>query len=272
MDINHYIKKHLFFIVAGIILVLVCVIGISIIGYSFMQKKEVKVATWNVKRCEYQMMRRHTELLKILIEKDCDIIALQEAGLDFYSLIDNDKFKKYQYTSYCEGLIVLSKYPIITQKCNFDISLQCRPILIVDILYNDKILRVIDVHLDSFKIYKNIRFKQIEYLKKQINCENVIVLGDFNINDADPENEKLDEILIDSWKALYFDDKGYTWNKEKNYLARVSSAWDDPNERIDRIFVNHAEWLDSMELLGTEPIDDNLWPSDHFGLLGVFKI
>ena len=95
---------------------------------------------------------------------------------------------------------------------------------------------------------------------------------DFNINDADPENEKLDEILIDSWKALYFDDKGYTWNKEKNYLARMSSAWDDPNERIDRIFVNHAEWLDSMELLGTEPIDDNLWPSDHFGLLGVFKI
>lgn len=88
------------------------------------------------------------------------------------------------------------------------------------------------------------------------------------------------------WKDLWLsvegntEENGYTFDGKVNALVS-SKAF---QSRLDRMYfyagptplreafeASSSAVLDSMQIVGKEPISDGLWPSDHFGLLASFK-
>ena len=101
----------------------------------------------------------------------------------------------------------------------------------------------------------------------------VVFMGDTNI--ISKEQKVFDEIIPDDWKD-YFIEFGspkileYTYDHTKNNNVRIPVK-----SRLDRLyFKNLSELLDpySFAFLGQEPTRNNLFQSDHFGILATFEL
>lgn len=250
-----------------IFLFILCIVLLSIgLGFStLLFRSKLKVITWNTLMATYNVDERHKKIIEILHNENPDVIALQEINVSFFYTLKKE-FPKYEHNSYCEGSITFSKYPILYSKCVFPPTLQIRPILIVDLLVEHTVIRIINVHLDSFTIFNHMREKQIDYINKNLLYENTILLGDFNFNDTGKEWELIQPEFIDIWRFFYPDIPGYTWDIEKNKMAY------DFSERIDLILCKGNLIPINIKMIGTEPFKDNLWPSDHFGLVTEIMI
>lgn len=82
-----------------------------------------------------------------------------------------------------------------------------------------------------------------------------ILMGDLNAQPDDPALKLLAGAgLTDAWAAKYPDEPGYT--------HEANGQW----ERIDYVWTPPGVTIQSGQLIGTEPNDDGIYASDHFGL------
>ncbi|KAJ0401476.1 hypothetical protein P43SY_000081 [Pythium insidiosum] len=102
--------------------------------------------------------------------------------------------------------------------------------------------------------------------------------------DATPTTDPATRGLPPKWRDLWLsvdghtEENGYTYDGVRNRMIRNRAY----RSRFDRMFYYPsahvaAGWrgvqdvLTRVELVGTEPITDGVWPSDHFGVLSSFE-
>lgn len=70
---------------------------------------------------------------------------------------------------------------------------------------------------------------------------------------------------VDAWEMLHPDLPGYTEDTELNAM-RLALSGKQKQVRFDRVLCKGLEPV-HIELVGTEPFADGVWPSDHFALV-----
>jgi hypothetical protein len=124
-------------------------------------------------------------------------------------------------------------------------------------LKNDKKLILCVSHLQGFKYFYNNRKQQLNYLYKLFEGEsNVLIFGDLNLHYLEEDNY-IHNDYIDCWKELNKDDKGYTYDSEKNLMIyeKNTCALEYRKMRLDRILLK-SDFLIPKEisLYANEPI------------------
>lgn len=260
----------------------------SLANASLVYSSDLRVISYNVWFNQSTAKQRIPEILDIIAEKKADIIALQEAEswiLDF--IINDRRFNEYQliyhktwryhlFGSLSGGLLFLSRFEPKSIHYQALPSSMGRGMLSFKSRLADIELCVTSVHLDSMLDDTQQRIEQLIQIEKyHASCENVILLGDFNFGDADPENNILANHYRDVWKALHPEQAGFTWDLNNNSLARTNSFVGEGSSRLDRIFVKSQRLQEKMiEILGTRSFSSSygsLYPSDHFGLMSVIE-
>lgn len=135
------------------------------------------------------------------------------------------------------------------------------------------------VHLtsDSSSNSQAKRAKQLETLFALTkNYNTCVCAGDFNFGDGE-ENEGVNwGELKDTWKLLKNEEDGFTYDPEKNGLAKITSLT-GRSRRLDRV-IFRSPYLDpkKVQLIGTNSylVKDNVQvhPSDHYGLFVEFSL
>src|SRR5437773_7767841 len=111
----------------------------------------------------------------------------------------------------------------------------------------------------------------------------VIFAGNFN-SDAESSDAAanpaypilLSAGFVDTWKELHPNDPGFTWPL---HGEDPFTSFSNPNERIDLVFSRDGRkglMPFNVDLIGNDQSTDltpsGLWPSDHAGLIGSFKL
>jgi endonuclease/exonuclease/phosphatase family metal-dependent hydrolase len=120
-----------------------------------------------------------------------------------------------------------------------------------------------------------VRARQLDDVFPSLDgAECAIFAGDFNFGDGElPDTAHLDPRYLDLWSVLHPRDPGFTWDIEASDLARRGSFPGEPSRRLDRILLRSVFFRPtSIRIVGNEPLADrDLFPSDHFGLIGVIS-
>lgn len=132
---------------------------------------------------------------QIIIENDCDIASFAELEVDANILIASLHGKGFKYyhipSPGCERLTILSKYELADVE-NYAESYyytfkvfphpHLKSILIAFVHFPSKLHADLYDHLGEASDLK----EAIEEMESIVNCENTIILGDFNMNPFDP--------------------------------------------------------------------------------------
>jgi len=121
----------------------------------------------------------------------------------------------------------------------------------------------------------------------------VILMGDFNdLSDSEPIGIVLQAGFIDTYPAVNFDPiggPGYTWdellntNIQTHYLTSllptIREGWQEEKptagarrDRIDYIFARGDELKIKASKVVLNQLENNLHPSDHFGVMTIFEV
>jgi len=195
------------------------------------------------------------------------------------------------------GQILLSKHPFRTLICCFSPK---KNLIIGHFLINGVSTMVPVVHLTSdHEKYgpnpgSNKRKIQLDIIHDAVNFKynskviseddkrpDCFLLGDFNQDDPQSEDETLNRGFRDAWTTLYPTDPGITFDTENNFLARLNSK--KHPRRLDRIYIRSDQWKEQKLLIfgnkakelppevpGEDPIQ--LFPSDHYGLFALLDV
>jgi len=247
---------------------------------------QLSVVTYNVWFDSATAEQRVPKILDVVAAKNADIIAFQEVESWFIDALEaDDRFKPYHFAaergwfnSVKGGLLVLVKTELLQQHYLALPSNMDRGLLQLETEIEGVRLCVATVHLDSMLDDSKLRIRQLEAVSKQTSqCNDLILLGDFNFGDGEVENNKINPGYRDAWKQLKPNDRGYTWNVIESNLARQNSFPSEGSRRLDKVYVmggaliaHHAEIIANTAF--TSPTGQRLLPSDHFGLFVVFKI
>ena len=126
---------------------------------------------------------------------------------------------------------------------------------------------IANVRLESKEEATKVRESQLVQTLYMIgeNCDDTVVVGDLNIQDMDGTVN-----LLGGWEDAWLasgksSESGNTFNPQKNSFV---SRGGQPS-RPDRAFYRLSLYgIDSIELVGTEPVDEgDLFISERFGLL-----
>jgi tyrosyl-DNA phosphodiesterase 2 len=236
-----------------------------------------RIASWNVWFDDHQAAARHRGLLSELRRRDVDVIALQEVTQELLDTLLAERWIRSDYqVSELQvigyDVIILSRLPISRVATMLLPSAMGRRLIVAELACG---LEVATTHLESTAPMAAARAAQLaivcDYLGKR---GDTVVVGDMNFEpDAPAENAALDARFVDVWPALRPDDPGYTVDPIRNPM-RLASAGTPRQRRIDRVFARTARWSPRhIDLLGTEPIDDQqTFVSDHFGLEVEFAV
>ncbi len=248
------------------------------------RRRTLTLLTYNVLGERAVSPERVTRLLEIIRDADADVIALQEVAPWFFERLQKEPWvaKEYQGTTaygrplVAKGLYILSRIPIEQVAHGALPGRQGRMMLAAYLKVNGRWLAVGTVHLESPLKSAQTRatqlYKVFPYLVKS---PDAVLLGDFNFGDgAEPETSRLDRSYRDLWRELHPGEPGFTWNIEKNGLARRGSFRGETSRRLDRILVRSNVWrAKDIRIIGDEAMgaDGKLFPSDHFGLVATLE-
>ena len=241
--------------------------------------------TYNVLADRAAEGERVPALLKALEESDADIIALQEVAPWFLRTLLAEPWVKDDYHTtmaqdeplVARGLFILSKHPIERAYAQQLPGRQGRAVLVAAIDVHGRRTLVATVHLESPLDAGQTRASQLDIAFGLLaDSGEAILLGDFNFGDGEkPEAGHLDKSFPDMWLALRPTDPGFTWNIEKSQMAAQGSFPGETSRRIDRILVKSKLWRPrSIRIIGNEPVVSgrrDVFPSDHFGVVGVLE-
>jgi tyrosyl-DNA phosphodiesterase 2 len=230
-----------------------------------------RIASWNVWFDDHQAAERHRALLAELHRRDVDVIALQEVTQQLLDTLLAERWIRSDYqVSELQvigyDVVILSRLPISRVATILLPSAMGRRLIVAELACG---LEVATTHLESTAPMAAVRAEQLaivfDYLGTRADS---VLVGDMNFDpDAPAENAALDARFVDVWPALRPDDPGYTIDSIRNPMRLAPTAV-PRQQRIDRVFARTARWTPRrIDLLGTDPIDDQqTFVSDHFGL------
>lgn len=248
------------------------------------EKRELALLTYNVLADPVSAKRRIPPLLKLLDESDADIIALQEVAPWFMKMLLAEKWvseKGYHFTKDGQrilmpgGQLIMSKHKIEKATWRILPGRQRRTVLVATLRINGRRMDVATTHMESYLEDGPTRAKQLDAIFPLLkDADDAVFLGDFNFGDGEkPDTDHLDKNYTDMWLALKAKKPGFTWNIETSDMARKGSFPGEKSRRIDRILLRSKGWTPkAIEIIGDQPVapgNKNLFPSDHFGLIGT---
>lgn len=234
------------------------------------------VATYNIWFDAKQAERRYRAIADVVARESPDIVAFQEVTQRSSSVFLAQPWIRDGYRSAAVvggsrgnyGMLLLSRLPLERVSYTRLPTQLSRGYLTAHLVLNGRRLSVISVHLESGKASAACRARQLgQILESECQSDNVIMMGDFNMRDAE------DGIIVpdyqDAWPVLRPDEPGYTEDTDINHM-RFDMKNKHRQVRFDRVLVKGDDWKpESIELLGREPISGALprvFPSDHFGV------
>ena len=244
-------------------------------------RDEHTLATFNVWFSDFYAEERYRAIADVLSRKMPDVMVFQEITPSALAVFLSQPWIRVRYR--CAevtgggvgnyGMLMLSRLPIDNVTYSRLPTNLARGFMTAELGTGGMPLTVVAVHLESGKAAAGLRARQLARVTSTLRrVENAVVLGDFNMRDA--ENDRIGEPYRDLWPALRPHDDGFTEDTSIN-LMRLDSKNKQRHVRFDRVLVKGGGWTaDDIELLGTEPISTTLprvFPSDHFGVLCRLK-
>ena len=243
------------------------------------------VVTCNILAEEIPSARRQAALLNLLEESGADVIALQEVGRSWRDALLGAAWVKASYGWTREGAsplvpngnFILSRHPIRKASSATLPGRQGRTGLKAVIDVGGRELAVATTHMESRLEDGPVRAKQLDALFRLLrDAEDAVLLGDLNFGDGEePETTHLEKAYADLWLSLRPGEAGFTWNIEASEMARKGSFPGERSRRLDRILVRSTAWKPkAVRIIGDQPVtpgDRKLFPSDHFGVVGVIE-
>jgi poly(A) polymerase len=234
-----------------------------------------------------QTDKRLPVILDELAQTQSDIIALQEVTPESLKFILATNWVQDYFISEAPngdcvkpyGNLLMSRWAFKLVEHQFSGH---KRVLVGKWQIDDRSVHLANIHLTSDRGENALQKRTqqlatvIGYLQQQAGDR--LIVGDFNTRD----NEQ-DEIIeygnfIDLWKKIHPDRAGYTFDPDVNSLAMLMSLTGKPG-RLDRILwcpdLESQYQPQAIDLFGCQGFMSNgtqLYPSDHFGVCGVFKI
>jgi len=260
---------------------------------------KLSVITFNVWFSTFEWEKRAEAVIQILKEKDADFVCFQEVTLRFFgALLSDDWLRKTYFLSDTTdrhfgefyGTWMLSKFPFQTLRRYQDLpTQQGRDFLAATFEINKEIFTCSTVHLESCAPSSTYRKKQLKLIFDSLQpSSTALLVGDMNCAPNYPENQSVDKNYRDVWATIKCsgnqphclpdlptepeEDPGFTEDTQINTMRFIHSGRRHRNVRYDRIFLRSETWRETdIELLGTEAIGEDVFPSDHFGLLAQLE-
>jgi poly(A) polymerase len=249
------------------------------------------IVSYNILSDLHDADKIHTDkrlpiILDELHKTNADIIALQEVTPGSLSFIlATDWVQNYFISESPSGHNVKPYGNLIMSRWAFNLVEHQfsghKRVLVGNWNINDRVVHLANVHLTSDRGENALQKRTqqlatvVGYLQQQAGDR--LIVGDFNMR-GDEQNEIINYgNFIDLWKKLYPDRAGYTFDPNTNDLAMLMSLAGQPG-RFDRILwcsMDTNYQSQSIDLFGCKSFvsdDVKLYPSDHFGVCGVFKI
>ena len=230
----------------------------------------MKILTYNIWFDQLYMEERITEICKIIINNEVDIVSLQEVTSKSLIILKKYLSKIYYFSKY-ELLknydnVIISKYEILEiHSEKLPLTQMDREFHYIIIKYDNIKIKIIGIHLESnYSKGNDIKYKQLQHIFNNIST-NCIIMGDTNIiNDVEiPNNIK--DIWIEYGKK---DELKYTFDYINN-----SNIYGKYRSRLDRIYIDKNYKVLNLELVGIKEIDKyGVYPSDHFGILSKIDL
>ncbi|WP_309739768.1 poly(A) polymerase [Chamaesiphon sp. OTE_20_metabat_361] len=254
--------------------------------------KNLTIVTYNILSNLHDADKIKTDkrlpvILDELAKTDADIIALQEVTLESLNFILATDWVRDYFISESPngnnvkpyGNLLMSRWAFKLVEHQFSGH---KRVLVGEWQINDRFVHLANVHLTSDRGENALQKRTqqlatvVGYLQQQ--GEDRFIVGDFNTRGSQQDELINYANFIDIWQKLLPDRDGYTFDPSTNSLAMVMSLAGESG-RLDRILwcpdlaTNYQP--QSIALFGCKPfVGDNiqLYPSDHFGVCGVFKI
>ena len=211
-------------------------------------------------------------ILEYLERYNADIICLQEITIKFKKYIMENKFIKDNYyitnnEPKIFGQLILSKYkPAYQNLITLDGNHMKKYLQMSFLNRLDEVIEIYNIHLTSNQQSNSDkkRHDQLTQLFNEIKENKVIIAGDFNSDDKMEYDQ-----FQDTWENLRSDEEGFTFDYIENGLTSKTTR-SFIRTRIDKILYKNLK-PNNIELGFNEPIN-NIWPSDHFGLVSEFNL
>jgi tyrosyl-DNA phosphodiesterase 2 len=239
-------------------------------------RDELTLTTFNIWFNPYFAERRHLAIAALLSRNAPDIMVFQEVTAGALDTFLAQPWIRAQYRRAAVtggghgnyGMLLLSRLPVNRVVYTPLPTKAARGFLTAEFTVNGRPLTVSSIHLDSGKASARLRGWQLRRIFGSLrSSETAIVLGDFNMRDA--ENSRIGPPYCDLWSALRPGEAGYTEDTSINHM-RFDSKDEHRHVRFDRVLLKGSGWAPAgIELLGTEAISaahPRVFPSDHFGL------
>lgn len=245
----------------------------------------MKIATYNIWNSDRGMPLRMQQIIDEIKTVNADVFCLQEVDGEAYKKIASE-LDEYEHNYYnnsdtgCDGLLILSKYPILTKRYT-----KCAVFITFEHEY--KTYLVVNLHLPSDNITQEEQFI-IDILKdiSGIYTDHAILAGDFNCSDKSSVHHFLtgQRTLFGyeanpPWYDLAEVHADITYSKPENTLdLRNNPRWKGKNytytsARLDRIYIRDAfpktpPLLESLSLFGKDIDEESGYcSSDHYGVV-----
>lgn len=236
-----------------------------------------------------------------------DVICLQEVTADTLELIGSSAWIMQHYAIDADRLEQWYDVAMLVRRDLSPVwweipleSLMGRRCLVADVALGDGLgCRIAAVHLESRQENECYRAAQLKGIieggqgrrgifedgpsgtLQAADLRGVVLCGDFNMCSSWSENERItSSCFCDLWPLLQPDDPGFTVDSLSNGMLRDSKQGAGAKQvRFDRVLLAvpstangtpPTEWLCrplAIRRLGTKPLTESLWCSDHYGLI-----
>ena len=235
---------------------------------------ELSLCTWNVWSSKFERMARNVALLQCLSIHRPHVMVFQEVTPPFVRAVQACEWLKAEYwisaTHHSQlGTLMVSRLKGESLKLITMPSRMGRRLLVLELPGG---FRVATVHLESSASAHATRMEQLEfalgYLKQ---APSSVLLGDFNFSDKVASEEPDWNGFQDVWRSVRPGEPGFTFDTVLNPMA------DDGRKsgyraRLDKVLVGGKAQGLTIQLLGTQPFRDEIFRSDHFGLLSRVRL
>jgi len=232
--------------------------------------------TLNVWFDDYAFDMRREATLGLIAAARPDFVVLQEVTQGFLDGLLGSTYVRGSFAvsqavlpaGQRYDVLVLSRFAVRVLRVHPLISAMGRNVCAIELGGRVPLL-VAGVHLESGRQRAHERLVQIEQSKAIFAAHpNVIWAGDFNSDAGSEEDCQIrSQGFIDAWPALR-QEPGLTRDSSRNRM--IALLGETKATRLDRIYSKGVFQPTAVELVGTEPVAEGVFPSDHFGLCASF--
>lgn len=251
----------------------------------------MKIITYNIWNSDNNFKIRLEQLCKILINCNADIIGLQEVrNEEIVDYIKNQCNYKYslwkKYFDENEGLVILSRYPIIFAETNWESGRTVNNCFVLRIVvdYENKKIGIANIHLDYESVLnrENEIVETVKMIERYEKSDYELLIGDFN---SYPESSIYR--YLTGQQSL----NNHATNWHDLYRVYTNKIGVEPKATLD--FFNNPRWdnqpvieipgrfdyimlkspypketpiLNSVHIIGNKR-ESHVTPSDHYGIM-----